>query len=43
MKQAYGDSAFSHSWIFEWYARFRDGREDLEDEALWTSDSRSND
>jgi hypothetical protein len=32
MKQAYGDSALSCTWVFEWYARFRDGHADLEDD-----------
>jgi hypothetical protein len=30
IKQAYGDNALSCTLVFEWYARFRDGREDLE-------------
>jgi hypothetical protein len=32
MKQAYGDNFLSHTRDFEWYARFRDGRENLEDD-----------
>jgi hypothetical protein len=32
MKQAYGDNAVPRTWVFEWYARFRDGRENLEDD-----------
>jgi transposase len=30
--QAYGDNALSRTRVFEWYARFRDGRENLEDD-----------
>ena len=29
---AYGDQALSRSNIFRWYGRFRDGREDIEDD-----------
>ena len=29
---AYGDQALSHSNVFGWYGRFRDGREDNEDD-----------
>jgi transposase len=32
IKQAYGDNALSRTWVLEWYARFRDGRENLEDD-----------
>ena len=28
----YGDQALSHSNVFWWYGRFRDGREDIEDD-----------
>jgi len=28
---AYGDQTLSHSNVFRWYGRFRDGREDIED------------
>jgi hypothetical protein len=31
IKQAYGGNAFSRIWVFQWYARFPDGRENLED------------
>jgi hypothetical protein len=31
-KQAYGDNALSCTWVFESYAKFRDGRENLEDD-----------
>jgi hypothetical protein len=31
IKQAYGDSAASHTWVFEWQARFWDSKENLED------------
>jgi transposase len=30
--QAYGGNAVSRTRVFEWYARFRDGRENLEDD-----------
>ena len=29
---AYGDQALSRSNVFRWYGRFRDGREDIEDD-----------
>jgi transposase len=29
---AYGDKAISRSNVFRWYGRFRDGREDSEDD-----------
>jgi len=29
---AYGDQALSRSNVFRWYGRFRDGREDTEDD-----------
>jgi transposase len=29
---AYGDQALSHSNVLRWYGRFRDGREDIEDD-----------
>lgn len=32
LKIAYGDAAMSRSRTFEWYARFRDGRESTEDD-----------
>jgi hypothetical protein len=32
IEQAYGDNALSRTRVFEWYARFRDGREYLEDD-----------
>jgi hypothetical protein len=31
IKQAYVDNALSRTRVFEWYARFRDGCESLED------------
>jgi transposase len=31
IKQAYGGNAVSLTRVLEWYARFRDGRENLED------------
>jgi hypothetical protein len=32
IKQAYGDNPLSRTRVFEWYARFRDGHENLEDD-----------
>jgi hypothetical protein len=32
IKQAYGDNALSRTRVFEWYARFRDDRDTLEDD-----------
>jgi hypothetical protein len=32
MKQAYGENAVSQAWVFEWYARFWDSRENFEDD-----------
>jgi hypothetical protein len=32
IKQAYGDNSLSRTWVFEWYARFRYSRENLEDD-----------
>jgi hypothetical protein len=32
IKQAYGDNAISHTSVFEWYARFQDGCENLKDD-----------
>jgi len=29
---AYGDQALSRPNVFQWYGRFRDGREDIEDD-----------
>jgi hypothetical protein len=31
IKQVYGDNALARTRVFEWYARFRDGRENVED------------
>lgn len=31
MKNVYGDQCLSRAQVFRWFARFRDGREDLED------------
>lgn len=33
LKQVYGEQALSRSRTFEWYGRFRDGRESVEDDA----------
>jgi hypothetical protein len=36
IKQAYDDSALSRTWVFlmvfEWFKRFKDGHEDLQDD-----------
>jgi len=32
VNSAYGDQALSRSNVFRWYGRFRDGREDTEDD-----------
>jgi hypothetical protein len=32
IKHAYGDNALSRTRAFKWYTRFRDGRENVEDE-----------
>lgn len=32
IKHAYGDNALSCTLVFEWYARFQDGHENLEDD-----------
>jgi hypothetical protein len=32
IKQVYGDNALSRTRVFEWYARYREGRENLEDD-----------
>jgi transposase len=32
IKQAYGDNALSRTRVFEWYARFRDGSDSVEDD-----------
>jgi hypothetical protein len=32
IKQAYGDNALSRTRVFEWFARFRDGCKNLEDD-----------
>jgi hypothetical protein len=32
IKQAYGNNALSCTRVFKWYARFRDDRENLEDD-----------
>jgi hypothetical protein len=32
VNEAYGDQALSHSNVFQWYGRFRDGREDIEND-----------
>ena len=31
--KAYGSAAMSHANVYRWYARFRDGREDVKDDA----------
>jgi transposase len=32
LQTVYGDEALSHSSVFEWFKRFKDGREDLQDD-----------
>jgi transposase len=32
LRTVYGDEALSRSSVLEWFKRFRDGREDLQDE-----------
>jgi hypothetical protein len=32
IKQAYGENAISHTWVFEWYARLWDSHENFEDD-----------
>ena len=32
LTQAYGESAMSKRRVYEWYKRFQDGREDVEDD-----------
>lgn len=32
IKQAYGENAVSHTWVFELYTRFGNGRESFEDD-----------
>jgi hypothetical protein len=34
IKQAYGDNVLSCTRVFEWFSRFRGGRENLEDDEL---------
>ena len=32
LQEVYGDAMMSRTWIFEWHKRFREGREDVEDD-----------
>ena len=32
LTEAYGESAMSETRVYEWYKRFQNGREDVEDE-----------
>ena len=32
LTKAYGESAMSKTRVYEWYKRFQDGREDVEDD-----------
>jgi transposase len=32
LQTVYGDESLSHSSVFEWLKRFKDGREDLQDD-----------
>ena len=43
LTKAYGESAMSKTRVYEWYKRFQDGREDVEDdECPSTSTQHSN-
>ena len=33
INKAYGIAAISRAIVYQWYARFRDGREDVKDDA----------
>ncbi|EGI61741.1 FLJ37770-like protein [Acromyrmex echinatior] len=33
MKQVYGDNCVAHASVYEWYTRFKNGREDINDDA----------
>ena len=33
INKAYGSAAMSRANVYRWYARFRDGREDVKDDA----------
>lgn len=33
LQEVYGDEAMSRSRVFEWYKRFKEGREDVEDDS----------
>ena len=32
LQDVYGDDAMSRAWVFEWHRRFKEGREDVEDD-----------
>ena len=32
LQEVYGDATMSRTWIFEWHKRFREGREDVEND-----------
>ena len=34
LKQAYGDDTLCRAAVFRWYAKFRNGREEIEDDEL---------
>ena len=34
INKAYGSAAMSHANVYRWYARFRDGREEVKDDAI---------
>ena len=42
VQTAYGNEALNRSNVFRWYARFRDGRELVEDDERWPSKIDSN-
>ena len=33
LQEVYGDETMSHSRVFEWHKRFKEGREDVEDDS----------
>jgi len=41
INKAYGSAAMSHAYVYRWYARFPDGREDVKDDASCPSTART--
>ena len=39
LKKAFGDDTMSQPWVYKWHKRFREGREDIEDDARRPSTS----